>query len=385
MINLFYFTPFCLLRPTTNRIFVVRVCDALAGKGVNVFLFSPLYKLKDNISIGNLRNCYNIKNDFSIKILNMPLTYHSSKYWQIFILNMYYLWLTFKIFIKFRNEKIVFAGDHKLLLFAVVLKKLFKKSKNLKVIGIIHEVEEKRIHYWLYKNYDSIWVTTSAAKEKLKKDLEIAEERFACVLACQISEKYPSKYEARKIIGYSSENPLIVYTGKLGRTSKEVFYLIETAGLLPNYNFVFTGGAETEVQFLKTICIKKNIRNISFTGFINEISYITNYQAAADVLISYYTEKDHLVEFNFPQKLIEYMISGNPIVTPDFPATRELINANTAMIVEPDNPVELAKGIKKLIENKALSEELAGNARREVQKIEFNKKADEWKKVLESI
>ena len=112
---------------------------------------------------------------------------------------------------------------------------------------------------------------------------------------------------------------------------------------------------------------------------------VRNYQLAGDVLVSYYTSNDHLIEFNYPQKINEYMSTGNPVITPDFPATRDVLNSNNVFFVAPDNETALANGIKFLIENPQVGARLASQAKEDIKALTFDSKTKEllsWAKKL---
>jgi len=196
-------------------------------------------------------------------------------------------------------------------------------------------------------------------------------------LVAPVSKKnyMAGKEEARRRIQYTGHKPLVVYTGKLGKGINELDYIIDAAEKLPQFQFILTGGKDEAVSYFKNICGKRKIGNISFSGFINDSTFISNYQLAADALVSYYTKQDHVVEYNFPQKLIEYMHTKNPIVTPDFPATRDLINVHNAILVEPDNPAALAEGIRKAVEDKQASAALASQAFKDVEQFSSENRA----------
>ena len=115
-----------------------------------------------------------------------------------------------------------------------------------------------------------------------------------------------------------------------------------------------------------------------FTGFFNDSTYVRYYQLAADVLVSYYTSKDHLVEFNYPQKVNEYMTTGNVVVTPDFPATRDVLNERNVIFVKPDDPQALADGLRRAVEDPEHSRRLAIQAKEDLKALTFERRTAEF-------
>jgi glycosyltransferase involved in cell wall biosynthesis len=194
-----------------------------------------------------------------------------------------------------------------------------------------------------------------------------------------------SKETAREKINYKEAKPLVVYTGKVGITIAEVGYILDAAAQLPQYRFMFTGGRQKSVDHFRKICDERKLKNVTFTGFLNDVYSVRYYQLAADVLVSYYNTKDHLVDFNYPQKIQEYLSTHNPVVTPDFAATREVINDQNAFLVEPDNPSALVEGIRIAVENKELAGKKAAAAFLTSRKNTFDYRINEFLDFFEKL
>ena len=184
-----------------------------------------------------------------------------------------------------------------------------------------------------------------------------------------------SREDARKQLNISKDIKLIVYTGKLYVGQKEVIDIISAAQQLPNYEFLFTGGKPHVVEYYENYCVSKNIKNCVFTGFIEVYPEVIKYQISANALVSYYSDKDHLLDYNLPQKICEYMLTKNPIITQDFPATRDLLNENNTIFVEPDNIKSLVSGIKLAINHTKLAKSKADQAFVDVQGLTYNNQA----------
>ncbi len=379
--KIFFISPFCLLRPTTNRIFDVRFCDMMAGAAADVTIVHPYYFMKENISEDAVEKNYGLSGSVTFKMLQTPLNVGSSRWWQRIVLLTSFFFMSVKIIFSCRKEirnSLIIGRDNKALLPAVLIKKIFGKLVKVKIVNTVHEVKGGKLNRWMYKSYDALLVTTAAAKDKLVNDFQISGTRIERLTSPVSKINYStSKSEARRKINYSDTKPLVVYSGKLGKGIRELDYIMDAAANLPQFNFILTGGKSETVNYFKEICESKNILNVSFPGFINDSTFISFYQLAADVLISYYTTEDHTVEYNFPQKLIEYMHSNNPIVTPDFAATRDVINSSNAIIVEPDNVFSFVEGIKKAIENRDISKRLAEKAFADVQLFSNEKRAEQ--------
>ena len=119
-----------------------------------------------------------------------------------------------------------------------------------------------------------------------------------------------------------------------------------------------------------------------FTGYISDYRIIKHYQNSADVLLSYYTKQGHDIKYNLPNKICEYMLSGNAIVTPNYPPTAELLNENNCWFALPENENSLADTIKKAIDNSEKSKQKGLKARELVLQNTFTKQV---KKVISFI
>ena len=378
-----FFAPFCLLRPTTNRIFDVRMCDALAGQGADVELLHPYYHMKENIAEEDIRKVYGVKNKVRFRLLRTGLRERHPAWWQITVLVAAFASRLPRIV--GRGDAVLMSRDHKLLLPAVVLNLLLPERKRLRLVLQVHEVRRGRLYRWLYRRYDAVWTTTPAAREHLMAYAALPEERFVSIRACAPPPEQLTRAEARRRIAYTGDVPLIVYTGKLGRGIAELEYILQAAQLLPGCRFLFTGGKDDTLAYMRQRCAALQLDNVLFSGFLNDVARVRVYQAAADVLVSYYSARDHLVEYNLPQKLMEYMFSKNPVVTPDFPASRPLVNSDTALLVAPDDPAALAAGIRELLDHPDRAALLAAQAADTIRQHTFESLAPGWIRSLQTL
>lgn len=173
------------------------------------------------------------------------------------------------------------------------------------------------------------------------------------------------------MLGLSVNKPLVVYTGKLYVNQREAECILEAASLLPGFHFLLTGGKDHVVDHYRRWCAERGISNVTFTGFLRDYTRVGYYQAAADILISYYTDQDHLVRYNLPQKIGEYMLTRNPIVTCNYPATADVLNEMNALFVEPENATALAEGIQRASDNTEISARVAAQAFADAREMTF--------------
>ena len=344
--------------------------------------------MTDNIKSVQMSDYYGLENNVHTRMLWIPLTENSPKWWRFIWLLAGFKWSTITIGLRniFKRKQVVFISrDAKSLVPALILRSILGPLCSWKIFFMAAEVKSSSIYKFVIRNSDGILAGVTTTKEAIRKIVPVDEKKFLLALApVPIYKNEPGKEEARGRIHYSLPNPLVVYTGKLGLEVQEVRYILEAAGKLPACRFLFTGGRKSVVEAIKIYCRERNIDNVILTGFFEDSRKIRDYQIAADVLVSYYTSKDHMIEFNYPQKINEYMSTLNPVVTPDFPATRDVLNERNVLFVKPDDVESLVGGIKKLIDDKDLAIRLARQAFQDVQALSFHYRADEFLRFIES-
>jgi len=377
-IKIYYFSPYDILRPRTNQVLDMRFCEGFAQNGCEVEMMVPYVFRRDNIKKSELFKIYEVEQKFKTRYLPTLFFSDVNGKWHFFIISILNTFRFVRIIFQCTSGKKVILSRSPALLLSFLLMRKILGGKNLKIICWAHEIQGKITLRWVYKNADSIIGTNSMITDDLKKNYKIDEKKLGISLnpisEYQLHHRI-SKAEARKHLSIQTDKPLIVYTGKLSIGQQEAEYILQSAAQLNKYHFILTGGKPIVVKHYQDWCVKKDIQNVYFTGYIHDYSQIKYYQFAADVLISYYTPKEHNVRYNFPSKICEYMLTGNPMVTPDYPATSDILNERNTIFVKPENMEELAAGIKKAVDEKEFSGKIAERAFLDVQEITFKKRA----------
>jgi glycosyltransferase involved in cell wall biosynthesis len=284
------------------------------------------------------------------------------------------------------REVAVISRSVDLLLPSILLKRLLRlRHHSLKVICWAHEFISKRRYLWVYRNSDGVIATNSAITADLERVAGITATALSVSLnpiTEQHLEDQWTRESARKKLGLIIDKPLVVYTGKLYVGQREAEYLLEAAQELPRYHFLFTGGKPNVISHYTHLCAERGITNVSFTGFLYRYYDVRLYQFAADALVSYYSRHDHLVTYNLPNKICEYMLTRNPIITADYPAIKDVLNQDNAILVEPENVAALCEAIRYTLENAAETERRAQRSFEDVKEMTFLKRT---KSLLEFI
>lgn len=156
----------------------------------------------------------------------------------------------------------------------------------------------------------------------------------------------PSKSEARAALELPRDVPLVVYTGGLLEW-KGVDVLVEAARRLPEVYCVIAGGMEGDVQRLRQKA--GGLPNVRIDGF-QDPGRVALYLAAGDVgVVPNRSTPAISARYTSPLKVFESMATGLPLVVSDLPSLREILDAETAVFVAPDDPAALAQGLGSLL------------------------------------
>ncbi|MBN8549677.1 MAG: glycosyltransferase [Deltaproteobacteria bacterium] len=135
--------------------------------------------------------------------------------------------------------------------------------------------------------------------------------------------------------------------------------IIAAAQIVQEAHFRLVGGGR-ELKEAVEYCNNLGLSNVEFIPFV-PYNEIPNYIAKATVCLGIFgdTQKAQLV---VPFKVYETLAMGQPILTADTPAIRELLtHAVDAYLVPAANPAALANGIRTLLANETLRKKIAEN------------------------
>ncbi|WP_347548779.1 glycosyltransferase family 4 protein [Pseudalkalibacillus hwajinpoensis] len=192
-------------------------------------------------------------------------------------------------------------------------------------------------------------------------------KRYGRYNGCKI-ENYPLKemFPARK---REKDPNQLIYLGGITKI-RGVLELVEGFSLAlkekPNARLLFLGSFESEAfeQEVHNQIAQKGIgENVSF---ISRVPYeqISSYvdQSAIGIL-PYLPYPNHLVAL--PNKLFEYMAANNAIIASDFPHyARVITDSNGGMVINPEDPKDIAAKITQLLSIPEETRELGKNARK---------------------
>ena len=149
--------------------------------------------------------------------------------------------------------------------------------------------------------------------------------------------------------------PLILYTGTF-EAYQGLELLLAAAKILarthPDARVLVVGGRPEQIE-----AVRANVSggHVIFAGY-QPAREIPAYLAAADILAS-----PRISGTNTPLKIYSYLRSGRPIVATDLLTHTQVLDPDTALLVEPE-PATFAAAIARLIDNPQLGQRLASAA-----------------------
>jgi glycosyltransferase involved in cell wall biosynthesis len=172
------------------------------------------------------------------------------------------------------------------------------------------------------------------------------------------------RQQARAELGLDPARMLCCYTGHV-RARKGMAALLDTAALAPDVDFLIAGGNPADVDALAEDCARRALRNVRLLGW-RPAPELRPLLYAADALIIPPSQVP-LREFGrtvLPMKIFSYLAAGRPIVAPDLPDLREVLDhEQSALLVPPDDPPAAARALHRIGAEPELAARLARGAR----------------------
>src|SRR3989344_3208092 len=113
----------------------------------------------------------------------------------------------------------------------------------------------------------------------------------------------------------------------------------------PKVRFIAVGGSTSDITQYQALAEKHEVANIvELRGPVDQ-KKLAVFQKACDVLLMPFPKTEHYSVYMSPLKMFEYLASKRPIVATKLPTITEVLSDQSAILVEPDNPTQLAEGI----------------------------------------
>ena len=162
------------------------------------------------------------------------------------------------------------------------------------------------------------------------------------------------------------EQPVILYVGNL-ESYQGIDLLLESFTLLRNHetrpHLVIIGGAPASIEFYQAKAMTLGCeKHVSFLG-PRPVADLKEYLELADILVS-----PRIKGNNTPMKIYSYLHSGRALVATDLPTHRQILDDQIS-ILAPCSPEGFSQGLKKLIEERSIREQLGSSAKARAEKL----------------
>ena len=200
-----------------------------------------------------------------------------------------------------------------------------------------------------YKKVDLFIAPSKFLYSKLVADNRKMFENRTVVL-----HNYVAKHTASENIKSKFPFPYVAFAGRLSQ-EKGTRILKETAGLLPNVQFVVMGGGEEENML-------KEEKNIHLTGFVTGQMLVDNVAGARAVAVP------SVCFENCPMTILEAQMLSVPAVTMNMGGMAELVeDGKTGVLAESVNSRAFAAAVENILSDDKRLEQMKENCKKEAE------------------
>ena len=176
----------------------------------------------------------------------------------------------------------------------------------------------------------------------------------------------------------------ILYVGSLN-PNRGIDTLISASKNIKEHNFIIVGGTTKEATNLKNKFDINEGSNLIFVPHQKQSELLEYYNNSDILILPMSGDQKHTRLFASPNKLFEYMASGKAIIASNLPSVCEILkDYNSALLFQPDDPIDLTKKINELINNNELSKKLSSNAMNLAEKYTWQAKASNFIKLIQT-
>ncbi len=350
---------------------IVKTCEALAARGIEVELLVPKrrnYIEEDAFDFYGVSKNFSLKKLWCLDLIFLP-GFKKLTFW----LETFTFYLSVKKYITQDKFDAYYTRDLPIALWL---------SQKTDIFYEIHTLPARPS-----KKYFNVWQRTKGLfviSEALKKDLVkfgVEESKISIIRDAVDVEKFyleENKADCRVKLNLPLDKKIVLYTGHLYHW-KGADLLAQTAEKMPDVEVYLVGGTKEDVAEFRQ---KYNFSNLHIVGW-QKHGDIPYWLKAADVLVLPNSAKEKISShYTSPMKLFEYMASKKPIIASKLSSISEVLDEDSAILVEPDNPRALAEGIKKALNDWELSGAVAENSYNKAGRFSWKNRAEEIKNFM---
>jgi glycosyltransferase involved in cell wall biosynthesis len=226
---------------------------------------------------------------------------------------------------------------------------------------------------------------STATKRDAVRYLGLNPERIEVVpdaVDAELAQPVTEEERRRTLARYQINDPFVLYAGRI-QIHKNIPRLIEAFGVVraelenhprfQNLRLIIIGDELSNFPEVRHAVMRTRIQHwVRFLGFVPVETLRVFYEAATAFLFPSLHEG-----FGLPP--LEAMAQGTPVVTSNVSALPESVG-NAAVLVNPENVFDIARGLRQVLLDDAFREELRRRGFEQVQRFSWDRSA---KKVLE--
>jgi glycosyltransferase involved in cell wall biosynthesis len=279
------------------------------------------------------------------------------------------------ILLLLRNQYDVIHSHEEAGFFSVWLARIFRKKhvydmhSSLPKQLVNFKFGDNRFMISIFKSLERNVINSCDALITIGPDLEdhvreinphVPEKMIENLPLSEVGEDADASRQLREKLGLEGKIA-IIYTGTFEKY-QGVDLLIESYALLhrqyPQTALILVGGKPGQVQQMERLAEARGVRGeVLFTGTL-PVDEANQYLALADILVS-----PRIEGTSVPLKIYTYLKIGKPILATNLGAHTLVLDANTALLVEPTLE-GFVDGLKRLIEDEGLRSRLGVNSRK---------------------
>jgi len=280
-----------------------------------------------------------------------------------------------------RSPNVIYSRCSSLTFSPVLISKIFRIPYVIEVNGLLID-EEKMIgrpkvltrltglnEKLNYKQADKIVAVTQGIKDGIKELHSIPDEKIVVIENGANTDLFKPMHQekAKKELKLEEKKNYICFVGNLAPW-QGVEFLIQSAPLIlkesTHTKFLIIGDGPMKEELIDLAEQMAVSDKFIFTGVV-PYEEVPKYINASDICVVY---KKPLKSGYSPLKLYEYMACEKPVIASRVEGFEILEENHAGILVEPENPKELAKAIIKLLKDERLRRELGENGRKYVTK-----------------
>lgn len=272
---------------------------------------------------------------------------------------------------------------------------LLMKLKGKKVVFDAHENVREQIlnKYWINKNLRKLisflyYLLEAFSVRWFDGVITVAEHVGSYYEKMNknviLIKNYPIMTEFLKLKKEKCDTKYVIYSGSITkiRSAKEMVQSFEN---IKDVKLLLCGTFSPQ-KLQKEVEELDGWRNVEYLGQLQREKALKQYEKSLIGLVLFKDEGN--LQGAVPNKLYEYMAASIPVIATDISQWRKLLEENECgLVVNPENPKEVANKIKKLLENPKRMEKMGENGRNLVKNnfnwdIEEKKLLKFYKKIL---